>query len=115
MATFTASCDSAEVNARFAKSLDLNYPILSDPEKTTARAYGVVTNNRPVPFRWTFYIGLDGKILHIDKLVKARSHGTDVAVQLKELGVPKKDGAKKDGAKKDAAKKDSAKKETGKP
>ena len=74
-------------NTDFAKSLDLNYPILSDPEKNVAKAYGVVNATRSVPFRWTFYIGKDGKILAIDKKVKAASHGEDIAKKLKELKV----------------------------
>ena len=65
----------------------MDYPILSDPDKLTARAYGVVTDKRSVPFRWTFYIGKDGKILAIDKSVKTGSHGKDIAARLKELGV----------------------------
>jgi len=77
------------VNKRFAESLDLDYPILSDPKKDVARAYGVVTKLRPVPYRWTFYIGLDGKILAIDKKVQAKQHGEDVASTLKELNVEK--------------------------
>jgi peroxiredoxin Q/BCP len=90
VAYFTASCDTPEENKRFAESLDLDYPILSDPKKLVARAYGVVTDERPVPFRWTFYIGKDGKILHIDKEVKPGSHGKDIVERLKELGVDKK-------------------------
>lgn len=90
MIYFTASCDTVETNTKFAKSLDLDYPILSDPDKTVAKAYGVVTAKRSLPFRWTFFIDKDGKILHIDKKVKAGSHGADVAAKLKELGVPKK-------------------------
>ena len=43
-----------------------------------------------MPFRWTFYIGKDGKILHVDKNVKAGSHGNDIVAKLKELGVAKK-------------------------
>jgi len=50
----------------------------------------VVTPERQVPFRWTFYIGEDGKILYIDKDVKAAEHGKDVVARLKELGVAKK-------------------------
>ena len=38
----------------------------------------------------TFYIGEDGKILHIDKTVKTTSHGADIAAKLKELGVAAK-------------------------
>ncbi|GAB4150852.1 MAG: hypothetical protein Tsb009_25920 [Planctomycetaceae bacterium] len=90
VAFFTASCDSVEVNTKFAKSLELDYPILSDPSREVAKAYGVVTAKRKFPFRWTFYIGKDGKILKVDKKVKARSHGKDVAKALEELGVEKK-------------------------
>ena len=63
---------------------------MSDPEKTVAKAYGVVHEGRGVPERWTFYIGTDGKLLFVDKKVKVGSHGTDIAKQLKELGVASK-------------------------
>ncbi len=90
VAYFTASCDTAETNKKFAQSLELDYPILSDPSKKTAKAYGVVTANRPVPFRWTIFVGKDGKILHIEKKVNAGDHGSQIATQLKKLGVEKK-------------------------
>ena len=93
VAYLTASCDPADGakgNINFAKSLKLDYPILSDPAKKTARAYGVVTDKRPVPFRWTFYIGKDGKILKIDKKVSSGKDGAICAKALKELGVEKK-------------------------
>jgi peroxiredoxin Q/BCP len=90
VAYFTASCDTPEDNAKFAKKLDLDYPILSDPSKDIAKAYGVLNPDRGVASRWTFYIGKDGKILHIDKDVKTESHGKDVAAKLDELGVAKK-------------------------
>lgn len=79
-----------ETNTKFAKSLELDYPILSDPEKTVAEAYGVVHEGRSLPERWTFYIGTDGKLLFIDKKVKVGSHGADIAKQLEELGVASK-------------------------
>ena len=68
----------------------LDYPILSDPDKKVATAFGVVDATRPNPQRWTFYIGKDGKVLHIDKGVKTDTHGHDIAAKLKELGVPEK-------------------------
>jgi thioredoxin-dependent peroxiredoxin len=55
-----------------------------------ARAYGNYNEDRKIAARWTFYIGPDGKILDIDKMVKAADHGTDVAKKLEELKVPKK-------------------------
>jgi peroxiredoxin Q/BCP len=89
-AYFTASCDTVEMNTKFAQSLNLDYPILSDPDRKTAEAFGVVNATRPNPQRWTFYIGKDGKILHIDKAVNTGNHGTDIANKLKELGVEAK-------------------------
>lgn len=79
------------MNTKFAKSLDLDYPILSDPGKDVAKKYGVVHEGRSLPERWTFYIGKDGKVLHIDKKVSVGSHGKDVAAQLAKLKVDKKD------------------------
>ncbi len=90
VAYFTASTDTPEQNKKFAESLGLDYPILSDPAKDTAEAYGVVHGVRQVPERWTFYIGADGKILHIDKQVNVTTAGTDIAKKLAELGVEKK-------------------------
>ena len=90
VAFFTASCDTADTNKRYAESLQLDYPILSDPKKDTARAYGVVNDERPVPFRWTYIIGTDGKVLYVDKEVSAKTHGTDLVKKLKELGVKQK-------------------------
>jgi peroxiredoxin Q/BCP len=86
VAYFTASCDTPELNAKFAKSLELDYPILSDPERKAAEAYGVVTAERRNPQRWTFYIDSEGKIAHIDKKVNSASHAEAVAAKLKELG-----------------------------
>ena len=90
VAYFTASVDNPEANGKFAKSLDADYPILSDPEKEVARAYGVVDDQQKTARRWTFFIGADGKILAIDKAVRTATHADDVAARLKELGVSTK-------------------------
>jgi thioredoxin-dependent peroxiredoxin len=87
---FTASTDTPDVNKKFAESLELDYPILSDPTLQTARAYGVVSGEKKTAARHTFYIGKDGKILHVDTSVKTATHGPDMAAKLKELGVPSK-------------------------
>ncbi len=90
VAYFAASVDEPELNKKFAESLDLDFPILSDPDKETASDYGVLNKERGFANRWTFYIGKDGKILDIDKNVKAAEHGRDIAKKLAELGVEKK-------------------------
>ena len=85
-AFFAASVDSVETNRQFAESLGISYPILSDPTKQTARAYGVL-GLTGMASRWTFYIGADGRILDIDTKVRASSHGRDVAARLTDLGL----------------------------
>ncbi len=77
-------------NKAFAESIGADYPILSDADTKAAQAYGVASPERKFPSRWTFYIGKDGKLLAIDKEVKAGSHGADIAAKLKELGVAAK-------------------------
>lgn len=82
---FAASVDKPETNVRFSESLGLDYPILSDATKETARAYGVLGASG-FASRWTFYIGVDGRILAIDRQVSPGSHGAAVAETLKRLG-----------------------------
>jgi thioredoxin-dependent peroxiredoxin len=87
VAYFTASVDTPEENEKFAKSLDLDYPILSDPDKTVAKEYGVLNPQRGFANRWTFYIDKAGVIKEIDKKVNAPQAGPDIAAKLKELGL----------------------------
>jgi peroxiredoxin Q/BCP len=89
-AYFTASVDRPEKNKEFAESVAADFPILSDPGGEVARAYGVTGAIQKWASRWTFYIGLDGKILYIDKSVKPATHADDVAAQLEALGVAKR-------------------------
>jgi peroxiredoxin Q/BCP len=85
VAYFAASTDDAGTNRKFAESLELDYPILSDPGKEVARAYGVLDGD--YADRHTFYIGVDGRILYVDRKVKPGSAGDDVAARLAELKV----------------------------
>ena len=90
MAYFAASTDDADTNRKFAESLELDYPILSDPGKEVARAYGVLEGD--YANRHTFYIGTDGRILHVDRKVKPSTAGADVAARLADLKVARKPG-----------------------
>jgi len=92
VAYFTASVDPAEKNKQFAESLELDYPILSDPDMSVAGAYGVLMARGAVKManRWTFYIDKDGIIKEIDKSVKVDTAGEDVAAKVKKLGLSSK-------------------------
>jgi peroxiredoxin Q/BCP len=87
-----ASVDKPADNKAFAEKENADFPILSDPSKETAKAYGVVTEVRPYAERWTFFIGPDGKILDIDKHVDPQTAGQEIAAKLKQLGVPPRQG-----------------------
>jgi len=98
---FMASVDPLEDNIKFAKATtvdvlganqkidkkEADFPILSDPTKDTARAYGVLAPNGAVAQRWTFYIGKDGKITYIDKAIKPATSAEDMIARLGELKV----------------------------
>ena len=86
---FTASVDTPAYNKKFAESLDLDYPILSDPDKTVAKAYGVLRPDGGVSNRWTFYVDKNGVIKEIDKKVNTKQAGTDLASKVHELGLDK--------------------------
>jgi len=83
---FAASVDSADTNRRFAESLRLDYPILSDPSKEVARAYGVL-GAAGFASRWTFIIGADGRVVDVDRQVHASSHGRDLVAKLSEASM----------------------------
>ena len=97
---FMASVDPLDKNIEFAKakSVDLggtrgvvekkeaDFPILSDPTKATATAYGVL-GTAGFANRWTFYIGKDGKVLAIEKTIKPATSAEDMAAKLGELNV----------------------------
>lgn len=85
-----ASVDKPEDNKGFAEKEHADFPILSDPDKQAATAYGVIPEGRQFASRHTFYIGPDGRILFIDRAVKPADAGGTVVAKLEELGVKKK-------------------------
>ena len=93
MAVYAASTDTPEDNRRFAESLGMDHPILSDADRQAARAYGVLGEDGVHARRWTFYIGADGTLLYLDREVDPATAGADIARRLEELGVPRRAAA----------------------
>ena len=85
---FMASVDEIDKNKTFANEQKANFPLLSDPKKKAAKAYDVL-NVFGVASRVTFYIGKNGKILHIDEDVKPKTSAEDIASNLAKVGVDK--------------------------
>ncbi|QIM47724.1 peroxiredoxin [Pusillimonas sp. DMV24BSW_D] len=85
---FMASVDPLLDNKGFAEETGADFPLLSDEEKTVAKAYGVLSASG-VAKRHTFYIGKDGRILKIDKNVRPETSAEDMVESLEKLGVAK--------------------------
>jgi peroxiredoxin Q/BCP len=90
---FMISIDPLEQNTKFGEEHKADFPLLSDPTKATADAYGVMGDFTKfglgmLPNRWTFYIGKDGRIMAIEKKVAPATAAEDMASKLQELGVP---------------------------
>ena len=91
---FMASVDPLEGvkgNIAFAETHKADFPLLSDPTKETATAYGVLSQ-RGFANRWTFYIDKNGIITYIDKDVNAHlaTSAEYMAAKLGELKVAEK-------------------------
>ena len=90
---FMASVDPLDLNTKFAAEHKADFPLLSDPTKETAKAYGVL-NERGVANRWTFYVDKNGKIAYIEKMVKPETSAEDMIAKLSDLKVPMTHGTK---------------------
>ena len=90
VAYFMASVDPVEGekgNKAFAESEKADFPMLGDPTKETAKAYGVLNPEYGMANRWTFYIDKDGRVAAIDKAVKPATSAEDMVTRLGELKV----------------------------
>ena len=93
VAYFMASVDPIEGekgNRAFAASEKADFPMLGDPTKKTAEAYGVLNLERGLAMRWTFYIDKEGRIAAIDSAVNPATSAEDMIAKLEELKFPKK-------------------------
>jgi peroxiredoxin Q/BCP len=93
------SVDTLDENKAFAEKEHADFPMLANPDKKTALAYGVITPDMPADRqfarRYTFYIDPTGKIALIDKGATGRginpaTSGEDLLKHLDELKVPKR-------------------------
>jgi len=102
---FMASVDALEDNIKFAKATSVtlgeganarvvekkeaDFPMLSDPGKQVATAYGVL-NPRGTANRWTFYIDKTGRVAAIDKMVRPETSAEDMLTKLGEIKIAMK-------------------------
>ena len=82
---FGISLDSVADQKRFHEEQELNFGLLSDPDGSAAKKYGVL----PEGGRWTkcvtFIIDPKGVLRAIDDEVRVESHGNDLVERVEGL------------------------------
>lgn len=86
---FMVSVDPLKENIGFAQETGADFPLLSDEDKSVAKAYGVL-HDKGYAKRHTYYIDIDGKILAIDKDINPETSALDMVENLERLNVKKK-------------------------
>ena len=64
---FGISTDPLDTNKEFAKSLELEFALLSDEDGAVARSFGVLMDGPNMAKRVTFVIDKEGKIAHVEE------------------------------------------------
>ncbi len=87
---FGISLDTVDSHVGFVKKERLNFPLLSDPTKKVAKAYGVLNESGAFANRVTFIIDPKGILRKVDEDVKPATHGRDLVAALRALRTPRK-------------------------
>jgi peroxiredoxin Q/BCP len=80
------SVDDVDSHKKFAEKYHLPFPLVSDPDKKIATAYGVLRDPPTMTNRVTFIIDKNGKIANIFPKVDVTQHTEEVVAALKKLG-----------------------------
>lgn len=80
------SVDDVDSHKKFAEKFHLPFPLVSDPDKKIATAYGVLRDPPTMTNRVTFIIDKNGKIANIFPKVDVSQHTEEVVAALKKLG-----------------------------
>ncbi len=79
------SLDSVKDQAQFAEKHGLSFPLLSDPDASAARKYGVLDPTAQYTKRVTFVIDDQGVLRKVLDKVSVQTHGADLAALIDEL------------------------------
>lgn len=81
------SLDGRASHARFARKYRLPFPLLSDPDGATSRAYGALWSLGPIKFahRHSFLIDPNGNLAKIYRRVDADTHNVQIRDELEAI------------------------------
>ncbi len=81
---FAVSLDDVQSLREFAEAQSLGFTLLSDPDGSVARKFGVLSE-RGWAERVTFVAAPNGELRHIERKVDVGKHGADLAELLRKL------------------------------
>ncbi len=81
------STDDAPTIEKFARGLNLIFPVLSDQSRKTSLSYGALQTATEAPSRMTVLIDKNGIVRYIDTDVNVQSHGAEMLAKIRELGL----------------------------
>ena len=81
------SLDDSKSHAEFAQKYSLPFPLLADPDGSTAEAYGALFRLGPIKFskRHSFIIDPQGVVRKIYREVEPKQHSQQIIADLKTL------------------------------
>ena len=88
---YGVSADSVESHKKFAEKLNLPFPLLADPEKTTIEAYGVWGTKKTFGredegvMRTSFLINPQGEVVRVYEDVNPEDHADEVLADIEDL------------------------------
>lgn len=77
------SVDPPKYNRAFARKIEANFPVLSDPGMGVIDRYGVARGD--VARRVTFVLDPEGVVRAIDQQVQISRHGKDIVARVKAM------------------------------
>ena len=81
---YALSLDDVNDLAAFAEAQELNFQLLSDPDGSAARKFGVLSE-RGWANRVTYVIDPKGAVRHVDQAVQVDAHGSDLVGVIRKL------------------------------
>ena len=81
------SYDKPETNREWAEKNNLPFKLLSDRDKTLAKAVGAARSMIPLPKRISYLVGADGVVLVAYPDVKPGEHAEEVLADLERLEI----------------------------
>ena len=85
MGVFGVSYDAPATNRAFADRYHLPFPLLSDTDRSLARAVGAAIPLLPFPKRISYLVGRNGAVLKAYPKVRPASHAAEVVADARTL------------------------------